>query len=439
MPRLWDRRAVFVANLLSLFFGNARGTEVLRKEVGSIETYGGRLIPILDLVFQGGDNLLVLEGEADRVLCEYFEKDLRLSLPEVKISSHRDCLSLLDSGNEQTPGARRLVEMVRDHPAEWLDGFVTDEALVKLAELAGKKLITSLKGSRDGNNKYLLHRFLESQGLPIFDTVLAKDGDEVVRSIRKLEERGYTRGVVKAQLGASGIGMCRLDFEKPEAVPEYLFHEGACLVQGWLEEADGIQFLGSPSVQIFIGDDHVSLFDLTDQILSRYSIHEGNMAPPAYLEENPGLKEELLRQGEIAALWLYRQSYRGTASVDLHVIRRADVCEVRICEINARITGATYPSLLARSFRPRGAWLMRNARFTEPYPGRRLLDALDAACLLVHPGADSGIVPINFNLTRDGYVTKGQFLAIGADVAEVGELFRSVRNLESILWEYDRD
>jgi hypothetical protein len=437
--RLWDRNAVFVANLLSLFFGNTRGAEVLRHEVGSLETYGGRLIPILNLAFQGGGNLLVLEGKPDPVLCDYFEKDLGFSLPDVVVGRHSDYLSVLENEGNWSEKAMGLVERVRNHPAEFLDGFVTDRALVRLAAVSGKRLVASREGSHRGNNKYLLHQFLKSRGLPVFDTVIARDEAGVAGAIEGLGELGYRHGVVKAQVGASGIGMLRLDFAKPERVPEYLFHEGPCLIQGWLEEGEGIRFLGSPSVQMFVGDDRICLFDLTEQILSRRSIHEGNVAPPTYLEENVGLREELLSQGEVAARWLHREGYRGTASGDFHVIERRGRREVRLCEVNARITGATYPSLLARFFRSGGAWLMRNVRLARPYPSRLILDALDEACLLFQLGLASGIVPINFNLTRDGYVGKGQFLAIGSDVAEVMELFRAVRNLEVILGEYDRD
>jgi hypothetical protein len=438
-PRLWDRNAVFVANLLSLFFSNTRGAEVLRQEVGSLETYGGRLVPILNLIFQGGENLLVLEARPDPALCDYFEQELGLSLPEVEIARHRDYLSLLRGDEGWTEEGRRLVDLVRGHRAEFLDGFVTDRALVRLAALSGKQLVTTREGSHRGNNKYLLHQYLEARGLPIFDTFLAADEVGVLGAIRKLSERGYRRGVAKAQVGASGIGMWRLDLGQPERVPDYLFHEGPCLIQGWLEEGVGTRFLGSPSVQMFIGDDRIALFDLTDQILSRRSIHEGNVAPPAYLEENPGLREELLHQGEVAARWLHGEGYRGTASGDFHVVGRKGAFEVRLCEVNARITGASYPSLLARLFRPGGAWLMRNVRLAQPYPSRLILDALDRACLLFRPGSGSGVVPINFNLTRDGYVAKGQFLAMGSDLGEVGELFRAVRNLEVILGEYDRD
>lgn len=439
LPQLWERRTVFFANLLSLFFGNVRGTDVLRREVGTLESYGGRLIPILNLIFRGGENLLILEGKPDRTLCDYFEQELKLNLPEVKTGSHQVYLSLLDQKPAHAAEVEHLIHMVRDHPAEWLDGFVTDEALVKLAALTGKTLFTTTEASHAGNNKYLLHNFLSDRGLPVFDTCVAKDRDEVTSAIRDLAGLGYRSGVIKAQIGASGIGMVRLDFEKPVPAPDYLFHEGPCLVQGWLTEGEGIHFLGSPSVQMFIGEQRISLFDLTEQFLTANSVHEGNMAPPPYLEEYPDLREELLRQGEIAARWLHERGYRGTASADCHVIRRDGAFEVRICEINARITGATYPSLLARSYRPNGAWLMRNLHFTQPYAGPAILEALDEACLLFRPEAESGVIPINFNLTRDGYVGKGQFLAVGGDVGEVTTLFECIARLENILWEYDRD
>ncbi|MCB1089114.1 MAG: hypothetical protein KDM63_18910, partial [Verrucomicrobiae bacterium] len=64
LPPFWDRNAVFIANLLGLFFGNEEETRLLSEEVGEVDSYGGRLIPIIDLLFAGpGKNLLVLERE----------------------------------------------------------------------------------------------------------------------------------------------------------------------------------------------------------------------------------------------------------------------------------------------------------------------------------------------------------------------------------------
>ena len=75
-----------------------------------------------------------------------------------------------------------------------------------------------------------------------------------------------------------------------------------------------------------------------DQILSPGSVHEGNSAPPTSIED-PDLRRECLRLGGKAGRWLHAQGYRGTASADFHVATRAcgDV-EMRICELNARVT-----------------------------------------------------------------------------------------------------
>ena len=86
LPRFWDRSAVFVANVLSLFYGNRRQTEILTEQIKGIESYGGRLLPLIDLLFTGGGNLLVLESEPAGELRGYHE-GLGLSLPEVLLTT----------------------------------------------------------------------------------------------------------------------------------------------------------------------------------------------------------------------------------------------------------------------------------------------------------------------------------------------------------------
>ena len=62
LPRFWDRSAVFVANLRSLFYGNRRQTEILAEQIKGVDSYGGRLLPLIDLLFTGSPNLLLLEN-----------------------------------------------------------------------------------------------------------------------------------------------------------------------------------------------------------------------------------------------------------------------------------------------------------------------------------------------------------------------------------------
>ncbi|MGH8021578.1 MAG: ATP-grasp domain-containing protein [Opitutaceae bacterium] len=442
LPPMWERRVVFVANLLGLFFGNANETRELRRQVGPIESYGGRLVPVLGLLFRGhSPNLVVLERTPDARLLAYFKHDLVLPLPEVAVLSHDAYASLSSRDNAVHPDVTRFVDQTRDAAPRWLDGFVTDPALERLAALLGCRTISSAQASLSGNNKLLLHQHLVASGLPVFDTHVAERPPDLPAALAELRRLGYAQAVVKAPIGASGIGIVRVATDgDASSVPRYLFHEGPCLVQGWLDAScAGVTAVHSPSVQLFLDDTSLSFFDITGQILDTRSIHEGNIAPPPWLDGNPDTRAELLRQAEIAGVWLYQRGYRGTASVDFHVAERAGRMEVRVCEINARVTGATYPSLLARHFTTGGAWLMRNLRFEQPVSGHDVLTALDDAGSLFRPGAAEGILPINFNPDASGAIVKGQFLCLARTPAQTIESLEKACAVLPVRGVFDRD
>lgn len=423
LPPFWDRNAVFVANLLGLFFGNEEETRLLAEEVGEVTSYGGRLVPVIDLLFAGGGgNLLVLEREPDAELCRYFVEAAGLSLPEQIVLPHRDYLEI---GKDLLAGKwpdHPVLGRIQGHGSDWIDGYVTDATLGALAGRLGRKTISSPEGSHLGNNKRLLHQHLESSGLPVVATELAGGPGEVGGCLERLRRSGFTSGVVKASIGASGIGLVKIaSLDDPDTtIPESFFFEGPCLVQGWLKPGEsGIREIRSPSVQMFLNEEAVFLYDLTEQILSQASIHEGNEAPPPYLADRRDLREELLRQGAVAGRWLHAQGYRGTASADFLITFCGDGgFTVYVCEINARVTGATYPSVLARHFLPEGAWLLRNLRFTEPLEGGELLRRLASTGDLFVPGkTEAGVMPVNFNFGPDGLVHKGQFLCLAHSTA----------------------
>lgn len=414
LPDFWDRHAVFFANLLALFFGNDAQTDSLAREVGEIDSYGGRLIPILNLLFQKENSLLILEREPDEHLCRYFRDGLDLQLPELIALDHQEYVEIgqaLSCGDCEHP----VLGKIRMNPSHWVDGYVTDQTLSLITQAVGKKTISTSTGSLNGNNKSLLHQYLCENDLPVLKTELAQSSAEANQIIAVFNNEGHSQAVIKSQIGASGIGMMKVNTTDDVVVPDYYFFEGPVLVQVWMKKGEkGVLGMRSPSVQMFLNDDEVNLYDITEQILSEASVHEGNVSPPAYLVEQPELEEELLRQAREAGLWLHSTGYRGTASVDFIVIDiegRAEP-DVYVCEINARVTGATYPSVLAHHLREGGAWLLRNLRLSEPQSGDILLDMLDRPGHLFMPGMKEGVVPINFNFGDDGRVHKGQFLCL---------------------------
>lgn len=429
LPAFWDRQVVFVANLLGLFFGNEDGTRALAREVGEVDSYGGRLLPILNLLFKGGENLLILERAPDQALADYFGSTLGLSLPTVEVLPHQEYLTLRHQSLRRHP----LFLHLQQHPARWLDGYVTDDTLSDLAAQLGKQTVATGEGSRRGNNKRLLHDAMAVAGLPTPPTFHAGDIAAIVDAMNRLRAMGFRRAVVKSAVGASGIGLTKLPLDQPmlpEAVSgsidPFFFFEGECLVQGWLEPGvGGVRRLRSPSVQIFVGEHSADLYDITEQILSNQSVHEGNEAPPPYIDGPGGgeLRAEMLEKAAWAARWLHRQGYRGTGSADFLWIESDDGrVELQICELNARVTGATYPSVLARRFLPQDHWLLRNLRLEHPLPGADLLHTLDKAGCLFKPGDDSGVLPVNFNFGTEGLVHKGQFLCLGRSPEQCRDL-----------------
>lgn len=447
LPPFWQRNVVFFANLLALFFGNEAETESLADEVGEIDSYGGRLIPILNTLFQGQDNLLVLEREPDAALCGYFRDELALSLPDLRTMSHREYAQIgerLAAGDH--PSVRVLLAGPADHGAEWVDGFVTDPTLARIAERLGKRTVSTFDGSWRGNNKLLLHEYIVAQGLPHVDTILASNEHEVRDAARELARRGFKAAALKSQIGASGIGIAKLegiDQElSPDAITDDYFFEGPCMVQGWLAPGvHGVTQMRSPSVQLFLDESSVHLYDMTEQILSQESVHEGNVSPPPYVADWPGLRSEILSQAGEVGRWLYEQGYRGTASADFLIAEREDQQrpDVYVCEINARVTGATYPSVLARKFTPSGAWLMRNIRLSHPMAGDELLHHFRAPGHLYQPGRVKGVLPINFNFGADGLIHKGQFLCLAPTSDECHDLLDLARGNLGVDWLFERD
>lgn len=419
-PPFWDRNVIYFANLKSLFFGNGEQTEELARQVGEIDSYGGRLAPVLNIVYGGGKNVLVVDRQPDPALLSYFKSSLGLSLPKIEQIDRDAYKNLKDV-------AARADDWLANSPV-WIDGYVTDETLAAWARSVSAQTISTTDGSRQGNDKIKLFQFLESRSLPTPDTSIARDPTEAQTFLVELRRRGYRHAAVRSAIGASGIGMIKIGLDEDQlSIPSMLFHEGSCLVQGWLEPGvNGVQHVRSPSVQLFLDETTVYMFDITDQILSESSIHEGNTSPPMELGDT--LREELLRQAGEAGTWVHNQGYRGTASVDFLVVRSHDQPQssVYVCEVNARITGATYPSVLARHLLPNSAWLMRNLRLEFAIEGERLLQLINKMGLLYNGKSASGVVPLNFNFDKSDKAIKGQFVCLAPSVPECIDLLQTM-------------
>ena len=91
----------------------------------------------------------------------YFTGHLGLTIPDIAVLP--ETLYTAVRAATRLPAAVQAgVDRVRDHPAAWMDGFVTDGVLTALAGRTGKRTISDIAGSVRGNNKLLLHKNLLS-------------------------------------------------------------------------------------------------------------------------------------------------------------------------------------------------------------------------------------------------------------------------------------
>ncbi|MDR4498850.1 MAG: hypothetical protein MRK02_13175 [Candidatus Scalindua sp.] len=148
LPDFWDRSIVFFANVLSIFFENSGEIENLKQQIHGMETYGGRLIPIIDILFKGQNNLLVLEKAPDQTLIKYFQEELSLSLPDIVIVPHSVYTTVLPEINKiNKKEISSALTSICQHNASWIDGFVSDSTLIKIAQALNKLTISSLKAA----------------------------------------------------------------------------------------------------------------------------------------------------------------------------------------------------------------------------------------------------------------------------------------------------
>lgn len=425
LPTLWTGSALFFADLYAIFYGEPEKTRQLQTSVVGFYAYGGRLLPILNLLYGGGHNTLLLQEAPDPVMFDYFACRLGLNLPDVMVLDHHDH----DTFHDALAHNPQAMDTLTQSKATYIDGYVTDPHLEALAEGLGKRVVNSTAQSKAANNKVALFRFLEADDLPRFDGGEVAPGAPLNAALSALKAQGYHRAVVRSAWGASGFGVAvvpldgQLIADSQADLPGHLLAEPTVLVQGWVEPGVlGIGQVSSPSVQFFIGDDHIALFDVTGQLLKDASIHQGNISPPNDFAAEPEVMDDIIHQATQVTRWVASSGYRGTGSIDYIIYRQGDQTQVRVCEVNARVTGATYPSLLAKRLRPGAAWLMRNFEFAPEIDCDDFLNSLDRPGYLYRPGMETGVLPINFIRNPHGKVVKCQLLFLAASPKKCQQL-----------------
>jgi hypothetical protein len=105
LPPFWDRNVIFFCNIHSIFYDNKEETSELLKQITGLQSYGGRVISILNRLFRGGPNKILVETAPEPSLLDYLSGDLRLSLPAFDVLDNRGYRELV--GEAPGQGRRR--------------------------------------------------------------------------------------------------------------------------------------------------------------------------------------------------------------------------------------------------------------------------------------------------------------------------------------------
>jgi len=89
LPPFWDRGVLFFCNIHSIFYENQEEASDLMRQIAGAQSYGGRVMSILNLLFYRGPNRILLEAPPEASLLDYLSGDLRLSLPGFDVLDHR--------------------------------------------------------------------------------------------------------------------------------------------------------------------------------------------------------------------------------------------------------------------------------------------------------------------------------------------------------------
>src|SRR5688500_3649136 len=133
-PPSWDRRALFLSNVRSIFYDNVDDTRQLMDEITGSHSYGGRVMSILDLLFHERPNLMLLEVPPEPSLVKYLLSEIGLSMPQydtIDLSGYERLASATDL---KTAATTPLLPKLGENRCEWVDGFVTGSTWVKIAE-----------------------------------------------------------------------------------------------------------------------------------------------------------------------------------------------------------------------------------------------------------------------------------------------------------------
>lgn len=207
--------------------------------------------------------------------------------------------------------------------------------------------------SKAGFRAEMLKLAAEHKEIKVPQGFVAQDATEAQAMAEWFYENGQS-SILKANFGESGWGIAIFKVESYSSLSMFrkqvrkilqsdvIWQDTSIVVEQFIE-ADASVAGGSPSTEVFVGEEGISLLYHCGQLLNEVGGFLGVEIGKGALSET--LARKLTRIGNIIGKWYWELGYRGFFDIDFVVSKDGGIY---VAETNTRRTGGTHTYDLAR-------------------------------------------------------------------------------------------
>jgi len=207
--------------------------------------------------------------------------------------------------------------------------------------------------SKAGFRAEMLKLATEHKEIKVPQGFVAQDATEALLMAEWFYENGQS-SILKANFGESGWGIAILKVESYSSLSVFrkqvrkilqsnvIWQDTSIVVEQFIEP-DASVAGGSPSTEVFVGEEGISLLYHCGQLLNRFGGFLGVEIGKGALSET--LARKLMKIGNIIGKWYWELGYRGFFDIDFVVSKDGGIY---VAETNTRRTGGTHTYDLAR-------------------------------------------------------------------------------------------
>ena len=395
----------FLGNSKILYLNDRHEEEDTHKE-DRRKLYDKRIFPLLEK-----DDFTIFAEKIDSFLWDYY-RSLDLAKIKPKNIFYADSYLKYPSLTKAVLADKNLIQRLKQEKFHFLMPYIESYDMGKLAGEIGAFLFRSADFTDWINNKSNYRKVLRELKLPLipgYQTNLEK----AKRHFKELKKRGFKKVVLKKERSVSGFSVFVTEKEEDfdQCLKDNLSEQKSFVLEGFIED---VRY--SPNFQYFITENNVEFIVATDQILEKDRVSYSGNLYPSFLIKKPAVLKTINEMSEKICGYLQTKRCFGLAGIDYIVTKQGKVYST---EVNARINGSTFPSLIIEKLFGEDAnihWLFKTFHF-KPVSFENLFNKFK---YFIKKRGDFGVLPIGVDLLES--MGEGQFMIISRSSKELYDL-----------------